>query len=319
MPISKSMDEWGGLPLYKFPLLEEDLPESLPAADAVAWRLTVEDYCDAERGQWAATFERLAKAVDLSRVRALVVGIWPDAVEEGEPNTEVVDTLVAAASRLPGLRALFVGEMTYEECEISWIVNGDVTPLLAAFPRLEEFGVRGGQGLVFPPQSHAALRRLAIETGGLSREVVRGVGESDFPALEDLDIWLGVSWYGADTQVPDLEPLLSGTRLPALRRLALHNSEIQDDIAAACASAPVVARLTALDLSMGTLSDEGAQALLHGQPLIHLTELNLSHHYLTEPMAEQVRTALTPHGVAVDLSDAHHRTGRERRYVAVAE
>ncbi|MFC8093466.1 STM4015 family protein [Streptomyces sp. NPDC057301] len=319
MAISRRMNEWGGLPLYEFPLLEEDLPESLPAADAVAWRVTVEDYCEGERGHWAATFARLAKAVDLSRLRALVVGIWPDAVEDDKPNMEVVDTLVAAADQLPELRALFVGEMTYEECEISWIVNSDVSPLLRAFPRLEEFGVRGGQGLVFPPQSHASLRRLAIETGGLSREVVRGVCESDFPALEDLDIWLGVSWYGADTEVSDLEPLLSGTRLPALRRLALHNSEIQDDIAAACASAPVVARLTALDLSMGTLGDEGAQALLQGQPLIHLAELDLSHHYLTEPMAEQVRKALTPHGVDVDLSDEHYGTGREDRYVAVAE
>ncbi|GAA4600549.1 hypothetical protein GCM10023195_00170 [Actinoallomurus liliacearum] len=36
------------------------------------------------------------------------------------------------------------------------------------------------------------------------------------------------------------------------------------------ASAPVVARLEVLDLSMGTLSDDGATALLSGQPLTHL-------------------------------------------------
>ncbi|MEU6634081.1 hypothetical protein ABZ905_38310 [Streptomyces parvus] len=35
---------WGGLPVHEFPLLEEEVPASLPAADAVAWRLSVEDF-----------------------------------------------------------------------------------------------------------------------------------------------------------------------------------------------------------------------------------------------------------------------------------
>ncbi|MEU2258588.1 aminotransferase class I/II-fold pyridoxal phosphate-dependent enzyme [Nocardia xishanensis] len=46
------------------------------------------------------------------------------------------------------------------------------------------------------------------------------------------------------------EPL-SGDRLPALKHLALRNSETQDDVCAALAAAPVVARLESLDISMG--------------------------------------------------------------------
>ncbi|MFJ9209450.1 STM4015 family protein [Streptomyces sp. NPDC102264] len=319
------MSEWGGLPTFEFPLLEEELPASLPAADAVAWRISVEDYFEVELGEWAATFARFAEVVDLSRVQALLVGIWPQAAipDDDKPNTEAIDALVAAADRLPALRALFVGDMMYQDCEISWIINSDVTPLLRAFPRLEEFGVRGGSSLAFPSQRHDALRRLIIETGGLPREVVRGVGESDFPALEELDIWLGDHSYGADTEMSDLEPFLTGSRLPALRRLALRNSEIQDGIAIACASAPVVARLTGLNLSMGTLGDEGAMALLEGQPLTHLAKLDLHYHYIGEPVAERIRQALTPYGVEVDLSEGPEERSREdedgRRYVAVAE
>ncbi|WP_432042465.1 STM4015 family protein [Streptomyces cadmiisoli] len=320
MAISDRLSEWGGLPTFDFPQLAEELPESLPADDAVAWRISVEEYYDAEAGRWAATFARFAEAVDLSRVRSLVVGVWPEVNDEGP--TEVVEALVATADRLPALRALFLGDMTYEESEISWIQNGDVTPLLKTFPRLEEFGVRGGSGLVFPPQSHETLRRLVIETGGLSKEVVRGVGDCDFPALEELDIWLGVSWYGADTQVSDLEPFLTGVRLPAIRRLALRNSEIQDEVAAAFASAPVVARLTELDLSMGTLGDEGATALLEGQPLTHLAKLNLHHHFISGPVAEHLRETLGKRGVEVDLTGSHESangSANARRFVAVSE
>ncbi|MFF4983860.1 hypothetical protein ACFY3O_27905 [Streptomyces sp. NPDC001046] len=61
-------------------------------------------------------------------------------------------------------------------------------------------------------------------------------------------------------------------------------------------------RLTELALSIGTLSDVGALALLEGQPLIHLSRLDLHHYYLSEAVAERVRQELTPHGVQVDLS-----------------
>ncbi|NEE24799.1 hypothetical protein G3M53_04875, partial [Streptomyces sp. SID7982] len=70
---------WGGLPVHDFPLLEEEVPASLPAADAVAWRLSVEDYYENELGNWARTFARFAETVDLSQVRALLVGVWPEA------------------------------------------------------------------------------------------------------------------------------------------------------------------------------------------------------------------------------------------------
>lgn len=47
---------------------------------------------------------------------------------------------------------------------------------------------------------------------------------------------------------------------------------------------------------MGTLSDEGAEALLHGQPLTHLEELDLSHHFLSHDMMLRIWTSLEPRG-----------------------
>ncbi|MFD7446853.1 STM4015 family protein [Streptomyces sp. NPDC059909] len=315
MTISGHLQELYGLPAFDFPDADAGA-DRLPDPASVAWRIGVDSYESDEA--WEEAFARFVAAVETTQVRALIVGAWSDAYNNG-PD-EVMAALLKAKAQLPALRGLFLGDITFEECEISWINQSDVTPLLAGFPELEEFGVRGGSGLAFPAVEHANLRTLLVETGGLPVEVVRGVAASELPALERLDLWLGVSEYGGDAELADLEPFLAGIRLPRLRHLALRNSEIQDEIAAALAGAPVVARLETLDLSMGTLGDEGAAALLEGQPLTHLKKLDLHHHFIGEPLGERIRQALEPAGVVVDLDDVQEPwDGEGGRFTAVAE
>ncbi|MFD7883665.1 STM4015 family protein [Streptomyces bauhiniae] len=318
MTIGHHLEELYGLPAFALP--GPGAKAELPEPDAVAWRVAGDVY-DADE-EWEDAFARFLDTVDTTRVRALIVGAWTDAYETD--SSVVIAALLAARDRLPALRALFLGDLVMEEAELSWIQQTDVTGLLTGFPELAEFGVRGGTGLEFPALEHAALRKLVVETGGLPVEVVRGVGGSDLPALEHLELWLGDSMYGADTTVSDLEPILSGTRLPALRHLGLRNSEIQDEIAAAVASAPVVARLRTLDLSMGTLGDEGAAALLDGQSLTHLGFLDLHHHYITEPLQQRLRETLEPAGVRLDLDEDNadsyeNEDGTVQRFVAIGE
>lgn len=122
----------------------------------------------------------------------------------------------------------------------------------------------------------------------------------------------------------DLAPILAGTRLPALKHLALRNSEMQDDICAALASAPVVARLDVLDVSMGVLTDDGATALLTGQPLTHLTTLDLHHNYLSTAIRDRLRDSLEAAGVQVDVDADDAESDEEEdgtvwRFVAVGE
>ncbi|MGV9315677.1 STM4015 family protein [Streptomyces sp. NPDC003691] len=316
------LQELFGLPVFDFPAkgTREKKPEALPEAGAVAWRIAVDSY-DSEV-PWEDEFADFLAQVDTTGIRAFVVGAWQETYETSpEP---IVKALVDAADRFPALRSLFFGDISSDECEISWIIQGSVTELLENFPQLEEFGVRGGQGLRLEQVRHERLRSLTVETGGLGAEVVRNLAASDFPALEVLDIWLGTSEYGATSQPADLEPFLTGARLPKLRHLALHNSEIQDAVAEALAGAPVVARLEVLDLSMGTLSDEGAQALLEGQPLTHLKKLDLSHHYLTEAMEERLRATIGAAGVDLNLSESlfdewDQDRDWDNRYVSVGE
>ncbi|MER6097547.1 STM4015 family protein [Streptomyces sp. NPDC001728] len=319
MTVDHHLRKFHGLPVFEFP--EADARGELPGAADVAWRISAPTYSDPGDEEWGPLFERFLKTVDTGRVRALIVGGWNEAYEES--SAAIVTALIAANNRLTGLEAVFLGEMGSEDCEISWIVQSDVTPLLAAYPALREFAVRGGTSLAFPSIRHNCLETLVVETGGLGAEVVRGIVGSDLPALEKLELWLGTDEYGGDSTTEDLAPLLSGSSFPALRSLGLCNSVIQDAVAAAVAGAPVVARIERLDLSMGVLTDEGAAALLDGQPLTHLTRLDLTHHYLSQAMADRLSSALAPHGVTVVLDDPQDPEddgdGEVYRYVAVAE
>ncbi|GAB2879273.1 STM4015 family protein [Streptomyces mayteni] len=322
MTINGHLEEFHGLGAYEFPDAVKGPADAagLPAPESVAWCVRVDSYDSAE--EWEEAFARFVAAVDTSRVRALIVGAWSNVYDTG-PEA-VIEALVAARDRLPALRAVFLGDIVMEESEISWITQGDVAPLLNALPELEEFGVRGGNQLVFPAVRHERLRKLTIETGGMPAQVVRGVAASDLPALVHLDLWLGTANYGGDSELADVAPILAGTRLPALKHLALRNSEIQDDICRGLASAPVVARLEVLDVSMGVLTDDGASALLTGQPLTHLRVLDMHYNYLSEAMRGRLREALEPAGVRVDLDPDdvdldEDEDGDVWRYVSVGE
>ncbi len=288
MSVEEHLGTFDGLRVVEFG--SDDGPEP---GEQVAWKIRVDSYPRPGNNAFAAVFGRFLDSIDTTAVTHLVIGHWGN---HYQVTAEVPrNLLVTAAAWLPNLKALFFGDIIRQEAEITWIQQCDVTPLLDAFPGLERLDVRGGRGGPgMKPVSSTALKVLRIESGGLSADVVRAVGASDLPNLQTLELWLGVSEYSGDATVADLAPILSGERLPALTRLGLMNSEIQDEICAAIATAPVVARLKELALNMGVLTDDGAEALLSGQPLTHLTELDLRHHFFTDPMAARVREAFAP-------------------------
>jgi len=307
MSLDEYVTEFAGLPVVSFePGM--DLPTD---PNAVAWRVAGD--WDTSTEEFTGLVEQLLETVEPADIRALIVGEWG---LESFDDMAPIGLLAGLAPRLTGLRALFVGEMTREDRVLAGIRHGDITPLLAGYPRLEVLRLRGGDELKLTPTRLPVLRELTLEACGLPGVAVRAVGDCDFLALEHLELWIGHDDWGGDVALADLTSILGGSRLPALRHLGLRNSVIADEVAAALASAPVVTRLEALDLSLGNLSDAGAAALLAGQSLTHLRRLDLRHHYLSEAMSARLTTALA--GVEVDLSDRAEADG-DRRYVAVLE
>ncbi|GAA1541373.1 hypothetical protein GCM10009678_24850 [Actinomadura kijaniata] len=282
MSLYGHLTEFAGLPVQEF--TEDHVDADLPEPDTVAWRIRA-----TYRGaSWGEVLDDFLEEVDTARVTTLITGYWDYLSEDAE---HPADLLAEAAHRFPALRNVFVSELAQEEAEISWIRGADLTGLFDAFPGLERVTVRGNR-MTLTPIGSPHLRELRFESGGLPGAVVRAVAAGDLPNLEHLELWLGVAEYGGDATVADLEPILSGERLPALRHLGLMNSEIQDEIAQVIAAAPVVARLESLDLSMGLLSDRGVEALLSGQPLTHLRTLDLGNSRMSGDMGARLRAAL---------------------------
>ncbi|WP_329521660.1 STM4015 family protein [Spirillospora sp. NBC_01491] len=316
--ITEHLDTFAGLPVVEFDG-ERGAGDGLPAASAAAWavRCFVHEN-GAQLRDLQDNFPLFLEAVDTAEVTHLVIGWW-------EYEEDPIELLIGVADRFPSLRALFLGDIVDGERHISWIEQFDLTPLFAAFPLLEHLEVRGGEGLRFTPMRNELLKVLRFESGGLPASAVQSVTASDLPALEHLDLWLGADERGRSVTVPNLGPILTGERLPALRRLGLQNADCQDEIAEAVATASVVARLESLALSMGALTDRGAEALLNGQPLTHLKELDLHHAFLSDAVADRLKAALP--GVRVDLDDAIGEPGwldneiwdDSGSYIAVAE
>lgn len=225
-----------------------------------------------------------------SLVEALVFGVWDEYMNLMNENSSaiLVDALVAAKEQLPNLKAVFIGDINSEECEISWFYQSDISPVLAAYPNLEILQVRGGNGLAFSFVQHENLTAMIVETGGLSRETIAQISALKLPALEHLELWLGCCDYGGDSSIEDLMPILDNQSFPNLTYLGLRNSEYSDEIAKALVNAPVLEQIMVLDLSMGTLTDEGALALLNCPAINQLDLLNVSENYLSDEMIQRL-------------------------------
>jgi hypothetical protein len=266
-----------------------------------------------ERGNaWISKFNALLKYNLVQQIPALVIGMW----HYDETVRYIVDTLVSNRAQFPNLKALFVGDITSEENEISWIKQDDLSPLWTAFPNLEHLTIRGGDGLKLDRINLPKLKSLRIESGGLSSEIVRSVGEAELPELESLVLWLGTENYGATAKIADLERFYECAEKPKLKYLGLCDSEIADSVAEFIATAPVLARLDVLDLSLGMLSDEGALALLTSPYIRHLKKLDLHYHFCSEAMVKKLQE-LTAEGIQVDTSERQRE--RDWRFVAVGE
>ena len=220
-----------------------------------------------------------------SNLEALVIGSWISLLQSGHDSSAIVNALVAAKEKLPSLKALFLGDIHYEEYEISWIRQSNMSPILEAYPNLEMLQIRGGEGLTFSPTRHDNLKILVIETGGLSYVTIGQVCALELPALEHLELWLG----RGNSSVEDLMPILAGDLFPNLTYLGLRNSQYSDKIAAALVDSPVLQKISVLDLSMGTLGNKVALALLESPAINQLDILNVSETFLSDDTIEKLQ------------------------------
>ncbi len=254
MTIGDHLSEFDGLPVVDY-----SPEEGIQSASGNAFRLALDWDAHEEGKTFLDLFAKFLADEESAKVQALLIGDW-GGTGEGNDSGPVVEALVSARDQLPRLHALFLGEIVTEESEISWIQQSDISPLFGAFPNLENLGVRGGNDLALGHPQHDRIRKLVIETGGMDGSIVREVTSARFPRLQHLELWLGTDDYGNTVAMDDLRKLLTDGPCGQLTYLGLRDDYQADETAKLLAEVGVPASLQTLDLSLGTLGDEGATA-----------------------------------------------------------
>jgi hypothetical protein len=312
MPIDEHLSEFEGRPVIDYSV---DL--GVRSARTAAYRVALDWAAYDEGKSFVDLFASFVAEPAATDVQALLIGNWGGS-GEGNGSAPVVEALVSARDRLPKLRALFLGEITVEESEISWITQSDVSPLFNAFPRLEALFLRGGNDLRLGRPRHENLRKLVIETGGMASAIVREVTAARLPRLQHLELWLGDDGYGNDVTLDDIRMLLTQGPCSNLTYLGLRDDCRADETAELLGETGVPATLQVLDLSLGTLGDEGAGALADCAWLRQLAKLDIHHHYAADEVVARLRTMVRE----LDASDKQEPDvwgGEAHRYVAVGE
>jgi hypothetical protein len=95
-----------------------------------------------------------------------------------------------------------------------------------------------------------------------------------------LELWTGSDEYGSNSTIEDVMPIISGDKFPNLRYLGIKNCEYTDEVAFVLANSPLLDQLIELDLSMGTLTNDGLFALLQSPTINELDKLNICDNFI---------------------------------------
>lgn len=235
---------------------------------------------------------------EFPQLTELVIGDWGNAWEDScQP---ILDGIVAQAERFSHIQKLFVGDMDYEECEVSWIIQGNYSKLWAALPNLRSLTVKGSTDLELGEICHEGLEELTVICGGLGKDVIQSVQNAKLPNLKKLLLYIGIEDYGFDADAGSVRELLEKSDFPNLAYLGITDSEIQDELAEIVLASKYMGQIETLDLSLGTLTDKGGEVILEKLPEYpNIKNLDIHYHYLSDQMVHKIKEL----PVSVDVSE----------------
>ncbi|MCI8831713.1 MAG: cytoplasmic protein [Lachnospiraceae bacterium] len=260
---------------------------------------TYEDY--EEQGKDGKTMvTEILSDPDFPELKKIIIGCWGWAAEDGcQP---ILDGIVENREQFSGIEELFVGDMDFEECEVSWIIQGNYSRLWEAMPGLRELTIKGSTDLTLGNIRHDNLESLTIICGGLPESVIKEIEKAKLPNLKKLLLYIGSDNYGFDGNEDTIKSLLDHMDFPNLEYLGIADSEIQDQLAEVVLKNKIMGQLHTLDLSCGTLTDKGGALILETVPQYpNLEKLDVHYHFMTKDMVKKLQAL----PVEVDASDAN--------------
>lgn len=247
------------------------------------------DYEDYEDGKNAETMgEKILSDPDFPDLNEVIIGGWGNEYEDScQP---ILDAIADNADKFSHITKLFVGDMDYEVCEVSWIIQGNYSRIWNAMPQLKELTIKGSTDLTLGEIAHENLESLTIICGGLGTDVIKEIENAKLPNLKKLLLYIGVEGYGFDGNADTIKELLANSDFPNLTYLGIVDSEIQDELTEVVLGCKYMSQISTLDLSCGTLTDKGGALLLEKLPgFANVKKLDAHYHYLSNEMMGKLR------------------------------
>lgn len=262
---------------------------------------TFDDY-DNEECNVNTLFQSILTDNELPELEEIIIGDWKDAWDDEAGSAQIlIDGILENKDRFSHIKSLFIGDMDFESCEVSWIIQGDYSRLWSALPNLEKLVIKGSTNLELGNIAHEKLQHLEIICGGLPKSVIASVRDANLPSLKTLLLYIGVEDYGFDGDISTIKDLLAQSDFKELTYLGLTDSEIQDDVTEAVMQSGYISQIETLDLSMGTLTDKGGRILLDRLPEFpNIKNLNVEYHFLSDEMMEKLENLP---GIKVNADD----------------
>lgn len=278
------------------------------------------DYDESEDGVTIQDkIETYLETNNICEAKKLIIGAWEEPFDCGPED--IIKYLVENKNKFPNVESMYIGDMDSEECEVSWITQSNLAPLLDVFP-LKTLKIKGSIDLRLENANSETLEKLIIISGGLGKNLLKDIVDAKFPNLMHLELYLGVDDYGFDGDMDDIIPFMIRENFPNVKYLGLKNSEKQDEICEEIFKSNILENLEVLDMSLGTLGDKGAELILENVGKIaHLSKLDLTYNYISDENIEKLQNKVNVLSteVLIDRDDADYDEDDEWRYPYITE
>jgi hypothetical protein len=228
--------------IYLFDTLEicsaQDVEVPMPQV-----RLAIVGDCEGLKDKCIRKFIKIVKDQSETKIWSLIIGPWGDV--ETESVQPIIDLIMQYADELGQLTYLFVGDVGPDDCDFSWIIQGNYEHIWQKLPNLKSLDIKGGNQIVLGAIKHKNLMSLSIQTDNIRIETMQELASAELMNLERLELWLGGNNIRHQKQklFTCLSELLSAERLPSLKKLIIRNYSDTEELISMLAPHPILRQL----------------------------------------------------------------------------
>ncbi len=232
------------------------------------------------------------------QIKALLIGFWYT------KGLSLVDALLNASEKLTNLKALCLENI--HDREYYLLENINISYILLAYPNLEILKIRLSNCITYTYNGkrfgleinfirHKNLKALIIECEIIDFELIDEIFNLELPALEYFELWSITNYNGSTYSRMGIKELMQvfSKIFPKLKYLGIRNckNNLEDlnHVPFGIVDSSIIENLVELDLSMGSIDDEGAAALLNCPSIKNLDTLDISDNYLSDEMVERLK------------------------------